>query len=123
MKKNNFLLSLGYNYVSIQECIFKRDIKEKCDELYNSYLPSYFKLNRSTLTYEKIFKDIKNGTLFGAVEVDINIKFEYIQKFKEFPAFFCSSNVPMEDIGEHMLEYCQNNNISFDYKKLVISTN
>ena len=29
----------------------------------------------------------------------------------------------MEDIGEHVLEYCQNNNISFDYKKLLISTN
>ena len=45
-------------------------------------------MNRSILTCEKIIKDIKNERLFGAVEVDINVKSEYIQKFKEFPAFF-----------------------------------
>ena len=72
---------------------------------------------------KKIIKDIKNGILFGAVEVDINVKSEYIQKFKEFPAFFCTCNVPMEAIGEHMLEYCRENDISFDYKRLLISTN
>ena len=88
VKKKNFLISLGYNYVSIQECVFKRDIKDKCDHLYDSYLPSYFKMNRSVLSYEKIIKDIKNGSLFGAVEVDINVKVDKIQKFKEFPAFF-----------------------------------
>ena len=45
LKKRNFLINLGYKYVSIQECIFKRDIKEKCDHLYDLYLPSYFKKN------------------------------------------------------------------------------
>ena len=88
LKKKNFLISLGYKYVSIQECIFKRDIKEKCDELYNSYLPSYFKLNRSTLTYEKVIKDIENGTLFGVVEVDINVKSEYLKNLKNSLPFF-----------------------------------
>ena len=123
LKKKNFLISLGYNYVSIQECVFKRDIKDKCDHLYDSYLPSYFKMNRSVLSYEKIIKDIKNGSLFGAVEVDINVKVDKIQKFKEFPAFFCTSNVPMNVIGNHMLEYCSQNDISFDYKRILISTN
>ena len=89
LKKRNFL---------IFKCIFKRDIKEKCDHLYDLYLPSYFKKNRSTLSTEKIIKDIKNGSLFGAVEVDIKVKSEYIQKFKEFPAFFCTCNVPMDAI-------------------------
>ena len=31
-------------------------------------------MNRSILIYETIIKDIKNGRLFGAVEVDINFK-------------------------------------------------
>ena len=67
---------------------FCSDIKDKCDHLYESYFPSYFKRNRTTLIFEKIIKDIKNGSLFGAVKVDINVKVEYIGKFKEFPAFF-----------------------------------
>ena len=123
LRKKIFLINLGYNYVSIQECIFKRDIKDQCNHLYDFYLPSYFKRNRSVLSTEKIVKDIKNGILFGAVEVDINVKSEYIQTFKEFPALFCTCNVPMEAIGEHMLEYCRENDISFDYKRLLISTN
>ena len=122
IKKKIFLISLGYKYISIQECLFKHDIKDKCDHLYDSYLPSYYKTNRSILTYEKIIKDIKNGRLFGAVEVDINVKSEYIKKLKN-SLLFCTCNVPMEVIGEHMLEYCNQNDISFDYKRLLISTN
>ena len=68
-------------------------------------------MNRSILSHEKIIKDIKNGRLFSAVEVDIKVKSDYIEKFKEFPAFFCTCNVPMEAIGEHMLEYCSQNDI------------
>ena len=50
IKKNFLKISLGYKYVSMQECLFKRDIKDKCDHLYDSYLPSYYKMNRSILT-------------------------------------------------------------------------
>ena len=88
LKKKKFLISLGYKYVSVQEYVFKHDIKDKCDHLYDSCLPSYFKMNRSVLSCEKIIKDMKNGRFFGAVEVDINVKVDNIQKFKEFPAFF-----------------------------------
>ena len=35
-------------------------------------------MNRSVLSYEKIIKDIKNGSLFGAAEVDINVKVDKI---------------------------------------------
>ena len=85
VKKKESLLSL--NYPSVQECVFNCDIKEKYDHLCNSYYPSYFKKNRTTLSNEKIIEDIRNGQLLGPVEVDIYVKLKLIEKFKEFPAF------------------------------------
>ena len=65
--------------------------------------------------------DIANGQLFGVVEVDISVKDDFKDYFSEFPPFFCTCQVSMSDIGEHMTEYCNQNDIKFDYKKLLVS--
>ena len=59
--------------------------------------------------------------MFGAVEVDIEVKSEFSDEFQEYPPFFCTCDVPMSAIGEHMLNYCHANEINFDSKKLLIS--
>ena len=88
MKKRQFLLSQGYKVKTIQQCQFINQIKDKCTKLYDKYLPSYFQRNKTSLTESKILKDIKKGSLFGAVEVDIWVKEEFKDYFSEYPPFF-----------------------------------
>ena len=120
-RKKEFILSMGYNYISIQQCDFNKEIKPFCHEFYDEYLPSYYTRNRGSLTESKIKSGIANGQIFEVVEVDISIKDEFKDFFSEFPPFFWTCRVPMSNIGEHMTEYCSENDIKFDYKRLLVS--
>ena len=119
--KKKFLLGQGLKYVSIQECEYNEKVKPKSLSLYNNYLPSYYQNNKSTLSQNKIIDDISKGLLFGAVEVDIAINDNLFEYFKEYPPFFCTCDVPMNAIGEHMTEFCNDNDINFKNGKLLIS--
>ena len=39
----------------------------------------------------------------------------------EFPPFFATCKVPMDSIGEHILYFCQNNDITFETRRLLTS--
>ena len=108
-------------YVNIQECEFLSKIKPHCKKYYDKYLPAYYRRNKGKLSDSKILRDVQSNKLFGAVEVDIEVKQSHQDHYKEFPPFFCTCNVKMEEIGAHMLQYCKDNDISFDHKRLLIS--
>ena len=120
-RKKQFLISQGYKYISIQECEYLSKIKPLCSKFYQKYLPVYYRKNKGSLTTSKILRDVESNKLFGAVEVDIEVKQSHQAQFKEFPPFFCTCNVKMEEIGPHMLQYCRDNDIMFDHKRLLIS--
>ena len=107
---------MGYNYISIQQCNFNKEINPFCHEFYDEYLPSYYTKNRGALTESKIKSDIFNGQLCGVLEVDITVKDEFKEFFFKFPPFFCTCRVPMSNIREHMTQYCTENDIKFDYR-------
>ena len=120
-KKKQFLLSQVHKYISIQECEFIRNIKRKCSKIYEKYLPSYYRSHKGALSVKNIISDIKKGKLFGVVEVDIQVEKDKLKYFQEFPPFFATCNVHMKDIGLHMQEYCLNQDMQFDFKRLLIS--
>ena len=119
--KRKYLESEGLKYISIQECEFIKNIKSKSLHLYQTYLPKYYISHKGKLSLEQAMADIKSGFLFGAVEVDISIEEGYNNKFQEFPPFFCTCDVPMDAIGDHMQEYCKNNEINFKSRHMLIS--
>ena len=57
------------------------------------------------LSPEKIINDIKKGKIFGAVEVDMNVLSSKSSEFDEFPPFFTTCDIPMNSIGQHMLNF------------------
>ena len=116
--RRNFLISKGFKVITIQECEFISQIKPKCNKIYDKYLPSYYQWNKGPLSFNKIIRDVKTGKLFGALEVDIGVIPQFLEKFQEFPPFFCTCNVKMDDIGLHMQEYCMQNDINFSHKRL-----
>ena len=42
----------------------------------------------------------------GFVKVDIRVPDDLIPTFSEFPPIFKNTEITMNDIGEHMQEYC-----------------
>ena len=119
--RKNYIISQGYKFVAIQQCQFISKIKPKCLRFYEHYLPSYYRKNKGDLTHSKILTDVKNGRLFGALEVDIQVEEGHEDFFQEYPPFFATCEVPMEAIGSHMLSYCNANDIQFKSKRLLIS--
>ena len=119
--RKNYIISQGYKFVAIQQCQFISKIKPKCLRFYEHYLPSYYRKNKGDLTHSKILTDVKNGRLFGALEVDIEVEEGHEDFFQEYPPFFATCEVPMEVIGSHMLSYCNANDIQFKSKRLLIS--
>ena len=119
--KRKYLEREGLSFISIQQCEFIKNLKPKCLHFYENYLPKYYIKNKGKLTAEQIVYDINMGRLFGVAEVDITIKEGYEKYFEEFPPFFCTCDVPLEAIGDHMQEYCKNNDINFKTRHLLIS--
>ena len=83
----NYIISQGYKFVAIQQCQFISKIKPKCLRFYEHYLPSYNRKNKGGLTHSKILTDVKNGRLFGALDVDIQVEVGHEDFFQEYPPF------------------------------------
>ena len=118
--RKEYIISQGYKFVTIQQCQFFSKIKAKCLRFYEHYLPSYYRKNKGGLSESKILTDVKNGRLFGALEVDIQVE-GHEDFFQEYPPFFATCEVPMKARGSHMLSYCKTNDIQFKSKRLLIS--
>ena len=92
-----------------------------CLLLYKTYLPRYYITNKGRLIPQQIVSHIKKGSLFGAAEVNITIEEGYEKYFEEYPPFFCTCDVSMDVIGNHMQQYCKNNDINFKSRHLLVS--
>ena len=73
--------------ITIQECKFIKQIKPKCNKFYDKYLPSYCQRNKGSLSFNKI-RHVKAGKLFGALEVDIRVKPQFVEKISRISSFF-----------------------------------
>ena len=53
--------------------------------------------------------------------MDIAINDNLYDYLKEYLPFFCTCDITMNAIDEHMTEFCNNNDINFKNRKLLIS--
>ena len=113
---SNSWLKSCYKYESIQKCEYLTKVEPYCSKIYK-YLPTYHRKKKGILPTSKILRDVKSNKLFGAIEVDIEVKKSHQAHFKELTPFFCTCNVKMEEIGS----YCEDNDIKVDHKRLLIS--
>ena len=60
-KKKHLLESQGYRIISIQECKYLTKLKPNCKKIISKYLPSYYKKNCNSLSFNKIIKSIQTG--------------------------------------------------------------
>ena len=60
---------------------------------------------------QQILEAIQEGTLFGLVECDIKVPEELKDYFSEMTPIFKNIDVSVEDIGEAMKKYAEQNNL------------
>jgi hypothetical protein len=58
-------------------------------------------------------RGVRDGTLFGMLEVDIHVPHHLEDKFSEMSPLFCTTEVPMDVISDHMLNHVKGNSIHF----------
>ena len=98
-----------------------------------SKLPPMYKKFQNEMTKEEILDSILDGTMFGLVQVDIQVPdswddvnfkpdtnlspYEY---FSEMSPLFCNTDVSIDSIGEYMQNYIDKNNLSTKPRRLLV---
>ena len=128
--RKEYLESLGYNVHEIWECEFKSQFLDSTEAIRNRYMPKYYSKHKCPLTKTTLLKAIRSGELFGMAEVDIEVPdtwqgdfhsdlspYDY---FKEFSPLFCTTDVPFDSIGEHMIQHSFDHNAPTKSRRLLV---
>ena len=128
--RKQYIECQGYTVEEMWECNFKENFKNSTEHIRNKYLPKYYQNHKSCLSKEKLLRDIQNGELFGIAEVNIEVPTVWSDDFKqdcppkeffsEFSPIFCTSEIPMDCIGQHMTEHLEKFQLSLRPRKLLV---
>jgi len=122
-KNSNYLRHLGYTVVEMYECEWQ-EMKAK-DKTLQRFISTNFRRRldkKSTMSEAEILAAVTSGELFGMVEVDIEVPPELKDHFAEMPPIFKNVDIRREDIGEHMREFAEANNLMSQPRRSLIGS-
>ena len=106
MRNLQYLEDVGYQPVVMWECEWNR--LKQTDPAIDQFLNAHFPGRKGRRkTKEQLLEDVKEGSFFGAVEVDIHVPDILRPKFSEMTPIFKNVEIGLDDIGEHMGAYAQ----------------
>ncbi|KXJ16371.1 hypothetical protein AC249_AIPGENE6507 [Exaiptasia diaphana] len=130
---SKYIRNEGYNLVEMKECEWRR--MKRTDPEIQRFLENKFNRpldHRRTLTTNEIVNAVKDGSLFGVVEVDIEVPDDLKPNFSEMCPIFKNTEISREDIGEFMKEFAEEEDImprprrsligSYFGKKILLAT-
>ena len=85
------ITDLGYNLEVMWQCSWKAKVKAEKIVIPDTYY--YPTEHEYRMSEAKIIKYIKEGKIFGAVEVDLEVPDELKNHYKEFPPIFKNTSV------------------------------
>lgn len=113
----------------------KKQVKENGNMsafIVNRY-PTFYKSHQSYVKESQILDAIISETLFGFIEVDIEVPERWdqvknkpvtdmspAQYFEEMCPLFCTTEVPFESIGSHMQQHAEKHGLSTKPRKLLV---
>lgn len=125
-----YLESKGYRVVEMRECSFRSNMR------FNTKLKAFIDSRQPPtpqrkMTEMEILKAVVNETLFGMVEVDIEVPEQWpaqyrhpsmspYEYFQEMSPIFCTSDVPYDIIGEHMQDHVKEFDLSTKARRLLV---
>ncbi len=122
LEREQAIRDAGYNLVSITSCEWIQNPESK--QLYPEPPPTPSQISEDEIQTKmnEILDDIKNDKVFGFAKVDIHVHEDDIPKFSEFPPIFKNTEITIDDIGEHMQEYCESIGRKTGVKRSLISS-
>ena len=128
--RTEYLESLGYKVHKIWECEFQKSSSFSNEAIRNRYSPQFYQQHKHPLSKETLLSAIQTGSLFGMAEVDIEVpdawqgdfrpELSPYDYFKEFSPLFCTTEVPPEAMGEHMMQHCIDHNAPTTSRRLLV---
>ena len=115
---NDYITNNGYRLITMWECEYKR--YKDTHDVHNRY--TYATESVYRMTQSSILEEIRQGRIFGAVEVDIHVPESLKSYFEEMPPTFKNVVVKHEDIGSHMQDYLEKAGKSFKNTKYLIGS-
>ena len=120
MEREQYLKDQGYNVWSIWECEFRKQIKS--DINLQNFLKKFERPldKKKYLTEQEIILAVKNEVFFGAVECSLHVPDHLIEYFSELSPIFCTTDIPFDSIGEHMMSIGKNLKVSQKPRRLLV---
>ncbi len=115
---DDYIRSCGFGLVTIWECEWKT-FKES-HTIHNRY--TYPTEGRYRMGESRLMDHIKNGDIFGAVEVDIQVPESLKPYFEEMPPIFKNTTVSHRDIGDFMQGYLESQDQTFKDTRYLIGS-
>ena len=85
-EKEQYLKINGYRVEKIRDCNYVKHVRPHLN--YDRYLLPYYRKHKGLLSVETILKDIQQESLFGMVEVDLEVPNHLYDYFSEMSPFF-----------------------------------
>ena len=117
-KNEEYIVEQGYKLVTMWECVWKK--QERLERPANKY--HYPGEDKYRLCEAEIMTMIKDGSLFGAVEVDIEVPDHLKDKFSEMTPIFKNVEVTDCDIGDFMTSYLTESGKKFANTRYLIGS-
>ena len=106
--------------VQCWECQWSKEKKaSEIDSFLNQHFPGR---GEKAVTPSQLMQRVKEGTFFGAVEVDIHTPPELKEKFEEMTPIFKNTEISLDDIGEHMQTFAKKHDIMTTPRRALIGS-
>ena len=120
LEKKQTLESFGYEVVQITECQW---LKKRRNPEIAAFIKNLKLIQpRHQLNSQKIIDGVKNGSLFGFVQVDIFTPEELKPKFRDLPLIIKNTLISRDDIGSLMKGIAQEQGLLKKPEKFLISS-
>ena len=126
-------LKRNHHVVEMWECQFRQYCIQhpEISDFIDKKRPKFFQTHKGKITENTILESVINGSLFGMVEVDIQVPenwpsyfqhphltpFEY---FQEMSPLFCTTEIPFDAIGKHMQTHIEKHHLSDKPRRLLV---
>ena len=122
LESDKIIRNEGYILETIWDCEWEKIIE---NEQIAQNIISQRKQKKSQnleFTEDKLIEHIQNNKIFGIIECDIYVPNNMKKYFRELTPIFKNVNISIDDIGENMKEYCENNNLMNNPRRQLIGS-
>ena len=117
--RRHYIQEKGFKVIEMWECEWWR--LYKTTNTVKQHIREHFPYRRS-LAAEQLLEEIKKGKFFGYVQCDIEVPENLRVNFVNFPPIFTNTLVSKIDIGDLMKNYCEEERLLSQPRKMLISS-